>query len=154
MTSPEIKWDAPEFMPRHKQGSWYWLSIFIAVALLVVAVWQRNFLFGFFILVAEVLVLVWGSEEPRQIQFEINAKGISVDGKKFYAWNDLEAFSVDEGPEFSAILLDFRHRFRPGLRIYSPTARLAEIRTALQAKVKEIEYEPNLIDALENLFRF
>lgn len=150
----EIKWSAPEFVSRSKTGGWYWLSIFIAVTLLAVAVWQRNFLFGFFILVAEVLVLVWGNETPRQVQFEINAKGIRVDDKQFYTWNDLQAFSVDEDDKLSAVFLDFKQRFKPSLRIYIPAEHLTEVKAALQAKVRETEYEPNLIDALENLFRF
>ncbi len=154
MDEKGIRWNAPEFVARAKTNGWYWLSIFIAVGLLALAVWQRNFLFGFFILVAEVLVLVWGNEEPRQVQFEISSKGIRVDEKKFYAWSELQNFSVDEGEKLSAIFMDFRHRFRPSMRIYSPTERLAEIKSALQEKIKETEYEPNLIDALENLFRF
>ena len=73
----EIQWHAPEFEYRAKTMSWYWLSILLAVVILALAVWQKNFLFGIFVIVAEILILVWANREPRTLRayFEELAAG-------------------------------------------------------------------------------
>ncbi len=57
MATFEINWEAPEFEYREKDVSWYWISIIAAAAIIAFSVWQRNFLFGFFIVIAEMLVI-------------------------------------------------------------------------------------------------
>src|SRR3990167_8463140 len=56
MADFELSWEAPEFEFREKTVSWYWVTIIGAVLILALAVWQRNFLFGVFILMAEALI--------------------------------------------------------------------------------------------------
>lgn len=64
MTSFEIKWQAPEYEYREKTVSWYWISIVVAALVIAFSVWQKNFLFGFFIVIAEMLFIVWGNRTP------------------------------------------------------------------------------------------
>ena len=67
MASFEITWEAPEFEYRPKSVSWYWISIIIAAAIIAFAIWERNFLFGIFIVIAEILFIAWGNETPATI---------------------------------------------------------------------------------------
>ena len=77
-----IEWKAPEFEYREKDVSWYWLSIIAAVVILGAAVWQKNFLFAVFVVIAEILMLVWAGRKPREITFSLNEKGLTMSGNK------------------------------------------------------------------------
>lgn len=74
-TSFLMAWEAPEFEHREKDISWYWISIIVATLIIAFAVWQKNFLFGFFIVIAEILFVLWGNEKPRTVEFRITNKG-------------------------------------------------------------------------------
>ncbi len=152
----DFVWDAPEFIHYEKPVSWYWISMLSAIAILGFAMWQRNFLFGFFIIVAEILFLVWGNRESASIHFELNARGLTIGGKKQYPLNDIVAWSADEAshPEWASIWFQFKTKIRPTLRVHLRKNRLAEFREAFGSIVSEIEHEHTLIDALEAFVGF
>jgi hypothetical protein len=152
----EIEWSAPEYEYRPKDVSWYWLTIIAAVLILALAVWQRNFLFGFFVVVAELLLIVWGNREPREIAFSLSDKGLTVDGKKFYAWSEVRNWSANapEEAEYGDIVLNFKGRLRPAMRILAPARNFAEIRKALAGMVPETEWEESVLDSLERFLGF
>ena len=77
----EIAWEAPEFEYRHKDISWYWISIIVAVVCIGFAAWQKNFLFGFFVLVAEILILAWANQQPAIFNFRLTEKGLFIQNK-------------------------------------------------------------------------
>lgn len=150
-----IKWQAPEFDYRKKDVSWYWMSIIVSVLILAFAVWQKNFPFGFFIVIAEIMVLIWASTEPPIIDFELNEGGISIGEKKFRAHKEFANFSIDEerGGEWSHVFFQF-HNARPRLKIKIPAARIGELRQALKGILPEIKHEHSLVDAIEELIGF
>lgn len=152
----KIEWKAPEFEHRAKEVSWFWLTIIVAVLVLALAVWQKNFLFGFFVVVAEVLILSWGNAEPRQIDFVLTEKTLVVDGKKHYNLNELANFSVDEleHKDLVPIFIHFKQRFRGPLRVHVFKDKLQSVRDLLGTGVKEVDHEDSLIDSLEHLIRF
>ncbi len=82
MEELKIEWQAPEFEYREKDISWYWLSIIVAVLILSVSVWQKNFLFAAFVVMAEMLILVWAGRKPREISFSLDEKGLTISGNK------------------------------------------------------------------------
>ena len=152
-----LEWEAPEFAYREKDVSWYWASIILAVLILAAALWQRNFLFGFFVVVAEILILVWANQQPRTVRFLCTEKGLTVDGKKIYALTDIEAFGAKEheGREWSRIVLYFHRRFAGTLVVLIPTARMHEIKSAIQkAGVAETDRDESFIDILAQFLGF
>lgn len=152
---PEIVWQAPEFEYREKGVSWYWLSIIIAIVVLGIAVWQKNFLFGFFIVVAEMLILSWGNREPKMVEFRLNEKEIVVGGVKFYRLQDLESFGVEEAEsEWQNIHLQFKSRLKPKIKIAAPKEKCAEIQKLLSKQISQSAYEPSLLDILEKFIGF
>ena len=151
----EIIWTAPEFEYREKDISWYWMSIIVAVLIIGVAVWQRNFLFGFFVVIAEILLLVWGNRKPLLIDFTLTEKGLTIGGRKFYAVGEIESFSFDDsGDEWADIVLLFRRHFRPTLTVHIPKARAGEVQRTLKLLVGQIEREESFIDVLQKFLRF
>lgn len=156
MPNIDVKWTAPEFEFRPKGVSWYWMSIIVAVVILAAAVWQKNFLFGFFVVIAEILVLVWANNEPRNVEFALNEKGILVGKNKFTAYAELESFSVEDNAEreWPVIFIQFRRKLKPALKIRIPKSSLPEAQKNLAAVLRQDKYEPSLLDALEELIGF
>src|SRR3989344_2517583 len=156
---PHIRWEAPEFEHNPKTVSWYWISIIIAILLLAMAVWQRNFFFGIFIIIAEVLILVGAAVEPPMVRFELTEKGLTIGGRKFYAMREIDAFSADvEGvfdEEWPDIVIHLRSHFRPAVRIKAPRRWLPEIRHEFAThNVTELHFEPSFFEVVEKFVRF
>ncbi|HVM76774.1 MAG TPA: hypothetical protein VMU07_01320 [Candidatus Paceibacterota bacterium] len=151
----QITWDAPEFEYREKGVSWYWISIIAAACIVAFSVWFQNFLFGLFIVIAEVLFIVWGNREPRLIEFSLNEQGLSIDGRKFYGYKDFEAWSADASSDhFAEIYFYFRSRVKPALKVLLPAEYLNEFRASLKGTLKEVEHNPSFIDVIEKILRF
>ncbi len=157
MVSPKLEWDAPEFIHHEKDISWYWMSIILAVLILAAALWQRNFLFGFFVVAAEILILVWANHAPRRVRFTLTEKGLTVDGKKSYALTDILGFRAHEHEEheWSRMVFYFRRHFAGTLAVLVPTVRLAEIKNfLLRAGVSETDRDESFIDILGQFLGF
>ena len=50
--SDGIVWQIPEYEYRSKDVSWYWISLIAAIVLFAFAIWQKNFLFAIFVVIA------------------------------------------------------------------------------------------------------
>jgi hypothetical protein len=155
MASFEIKWQAPEYEYREKTVSWYWISIVVAALVIAFSIWQKNFLFGFFVVVAEILFIVWGNRTPRMVNFTMNEAGIQVEEGKLHPLRDIESMSVDPlGDGWAELAFIFRAKLRVPFKVIFPEGRLTELRNALKDAIKEVPYEPTIIDSIEKLLRF
>jgi hypothetical protein len=151
-----ITWEAPEFELREKDVSWYWISIIVASVIIAFAVWQKNFLFGFFIVIAEILFVLWGNQTPRAVPFTITEKGIDIDyGRKFYPLALLESYSVNPlDDDWTELIFLFRSKVKTPLKIIFPENSLEEFRKNLKTTLKEVEHQPTLLDSIERLIGF
>ncbi len=151
-----IEWRAEEFEYRAKDASWYWLSIMIAVVLLTIAIWQKNLLFAFFILVAEVLMLVWGSQVPEVLEFSLGKEKLRIGDRKEYPLREISEYSLmDAERDPIPFILVFRNHYRPSVRVLVPKDKAEEARKYFrEANVKEVEHEHTLIDTLEDFLGF
>ncbi|MBI2888311.1 MAG: hypothetical protein HYY10_00115 [Candidatus Liptonbacteria bacterium] len=155
MQEPQsVLWEAPEFEYRHKGVSWYWLTIIIAVSLVAVAAWQRNFLFGVFVVIAEVLVLAWGSRTPPTISFLMNEKELVINKTERYPWEEFISFGTEDDRDPPTLTFRFRHRVRPVLRILVPTTHFAAARGFAAWKLPQVNDPRSFIETLEELLRF
>ncbi len=156
MSPFELKWQAPEFEYREKGISWYWISIIVAALLIGVSVWQKNFLFGFFVVAAEILVLAWANQKPPVVAFTLNERGVSIGAHKFHAYAEMESFSVDEmtEQEWPDLYFQFRKRLRPLLRVRVPHEKMAEVQKTLVAFLPQVKHERSLLDTFEEFVGF
>lgn len=155
MAKFEITWDAPEFEYRAKGVSWYWASIIVAALMIAFAVWQKDFLFGFFIVVAEMLFIIWGDRVPQSLPFVVSDEGIRIGESKFHIMREFESWSTDRNDEdWADIHLYFRSRVRAPLRMLIPVGRVDEVRANLRTVLREVEHDMTLIDSIEKLLRF
>src|ERR1700733_6944474 len=142
MAQFEITWEAPEFEYHEKDISWYWITIIVAALIIAFSVWERNFLFGLFIVIAEILVIMWGSQEPRMVAFVLNDSGIEVGEHKFHALKEFESWSaieIDNG--WADLVFNFRAKLKVPLKVIVPHDMLDDIRKNLKTVLREVEHE-------------
>ena len=151
----EIHWSAPEFEYREKDVAWYWVSIIIASLLIAFAAWERNFLFGVFVVIGEMLLVVWGNRSPRIVNFTLTQKGLLIESDKLHPMHTLESFGADDLDDaWTEIIFSFKAKLKTPIRIIVGKDTLEEIRKKLAPFVKEVAHEPSFIDSLEKIIRF
>jgi hypothetical protein len=153
----ELIWVAPEYEFREKTVSWYWISICLAVLLIAFAMWQKNYLFAVFLVIAEILILVWASEEPKLVKFSLSSKTLAVGNKKEYPVHEIEHFSTEDldHKEWALMIIHFHHSFRLALKIHVPKHHLEDARAILtDGGAQEIHHKETLIETLEEFLGF
>jgi len=145
-----IEWQAPEFEYRERSPAWYWGSIAVAVLALAVAVWQRNFLFATFIVIAEIMVLVWSTRTPAMVSFLIDEHRITIHEHASHLFTDIETFSIlDDGSPWATVVFHFHRHLRLPLHVNVPPDRVPAVRAALSAVIRETAWEDSFLDSLE-----
>ena len=84
-----------EFDYKEKTADWFWAVGIITVSIAAVAIIYDNPLFAVFMALAGLTVGMTARKLPRVITFEINTKGIIVDGV-LYPYGNLKSFWVEE----------------------------------------------------------
>lgn len=151
-----LSWEAPEFDYHEKSMGWLWVSMIIALLVLGLAVWQKNFLFGFFIVVAEILVLSWSIQKPRRITFTLDEHSLIVGEHAVYPLSDFESFGTESIAVngLRTFAFHFHRHLRLPLHIKVPDAHAEEIKKSLNVLLAEHPWDDSLIDSLERFFRF
>jgi hypothetical protein len=155
MASFEIHWQAPEFEYRPKTVSWYWISIIAASAIIAFAIWERNFLFGVFVVIAEIMFIAWGNETPATMDFVLTENDLAIGAAKRYQIKLFENFSVNElDGDWTELFFTFKSKLRTPLKVILPKTKLEEVRKNLKPILREVEFEPSLLDSLEKIIGF
>lgn len=151
-----LSWVAPEFEYKEKTHLWYWISMAVAILVLAGAVWQKNFLLAVFVVISEVLVIVLGGKAPREIEFTLHGDGLTIAGRKSYPYADIESFSVDDRGDgvWVDFIINFKKKIRSSLKVAAPRDMESRIKEFLGQRLKEVEFEASMFDALERFIGF
>jgi len=150
----EIIWTAPEFRYVHKDVEWYWMTLIVAGILVLIALWQKNLLFAMFIVIAEVMTIMWAKELPKNIEFKLDKKGIHIGKIKFYGYEELSGFHILENNDETELILKTREKLHPYLKIILENNEVPEIKELLKQHLPEIEYEESLSDTIAKIIGF
>lgn len=149
-----MKWRAYEFIYYPKTSGWYLVNLLIVLTLILFALWQKNFLLIIFLVIAEILVLVWANREPKELEFELNDKGIRVENNLQYYFNDLEGFAIKENEDLSEIFILQKTKFRPVVKIPLPKGLTFQVRNFMLKFLPEKEIEESFLDSLSKIIGF
>lgn len=145
-----ITWTASEFVAHDKSSSWYLMLAggTILVAALVFLI-TRDKVSTSVVVVAGVLMGIYGAHRPRQLEYSLDRTGIGIGGK-YHGYDEFRSFSVaPEGALASIILMPLK-RFAVPITIYYAPADEGKILTILSDQMPFEEYRD---DAVENLMR-
>ncbi|MEK7114818.1 MAG: hypothetical protein AAB847_00435 [Patescibacteria group bacterium] len=149
-----IIWKAPEYHYHEKDVSWYWLVIILAIIITAIALWQRNFLFAVFTVIAGITLLVWGHRKPSLIDFELNEHGLKI-GDVFYPKDLFDNFSLNKnGSEWDKLLLKKKSKISNILTIPTPQSEFDNIKKYCLNFWTEAELKESMIDDISNLLKF
>lgn len=149
-----IHWRAPEFIYHKKDISWYWLVVIIAVVVFAISLWQKNFLFAVFTVIAAGTLLAWGMREPRQLMFELTEEGLHI-GKEFYQRDTFSHFHLIKNQgEWDKLILQTKSKISPYFVLPVPREKFDSIKKYCLNFWTETEIEESFIDQLGDFFRF
>ncbi len=158
---PVISWQAPEFESRPKDVSWYWLSLMIAIVILALAVWQKNFLFAIFVIIAWLVIIYLSRHSPTIWQFKIDEKGIEIslpksrEARKFYPYAEIDGFDIkSNGDKYQELILKLKTKLSPYLKINIYSADEEKIRKFLLEFLPKEDYNASLVDSISKLIGF
>ena len=90
-----MAWNASELKEKTRRVDWYWAVVLIALGGIVLSVIYKNYLLGFLLLLAGVLVIVYAVRKPAQVTVELSEQGLKVNSN-MYQYQDMDAFWIIE----------------------------------------------------------
>lgn len=154
----EISWQAYEFEYHRKDIGWYYLVAIAAIIFVAVAVWQQNYLFAAFLVIAAGMVMYWGMARPRIVSISVTEKGVRPNQHQFIPMSELLGFALKEdgqdAGEWGIMLLRSRHRLAPYIKLPIPRGKMEQVRALLHQHLDEFEYDESLIDEVLRWLRF
>ncbi|MEK7481872.1 MAG: hypothetical protein AAB607_00735 [Patescibacteria group bacterium] len=158
----EIIWQTPEYEYQPKDISWRWLSLIAAIILFAFAVWQKNFLFAIFIVIAFLLINYLAGKFPAIWEIKIDEKGIEIklansgEGKKFYPMENIESFGVNSSAneEYKELAVKFKSKLAPYFKINFYSKDEEKIKNFLLKFAPEEEISQSAIDSFLKLIGF
>jgi hypothetical protein len=147
---PGISWTASEFVAHEKTAGWY--AILILASLLLAALVYlitKDVISVGVVVIAGILLAVYGSHQPRQVQYSIDDGGINV-GQRHYSYDGFKYFSVATEGAFSSLVFMPLKRFAIPLTIYYAPADEERI---LGVVSNQLPLEEHRLDAVDNLMK-
>ena len=151
-----MEWQAPELDFRGADSPWLWISVLVSLVFVAFSLWQQNFLFVVFIIVAEGTLFFIATSEKEEYRFALLEDGLKINNR-LYLWNDFSFFSVDRGDgknKKSYIYLSKNKTSSFNLRVPVFTEHLDKVSDFLNNYLAEREHEPSLLEELSKLLGF
>lgn len=149
-----LEWQASEYVEHEKSAKWFIVLAIIALVLAALAVFlMSNYTFAILIVVMAVAVAVWAKRPAAIMNYQLDASGVTVNGKHF-AIHDFRAFGVLQDGGIYAVMLLPNKRFSPGVTIYFPHELGEQIVDTLGSVLPMETMEPDWIDKLTRKLNF
>jgi hypothetical protein len=149
-----ITWTASEFVAHQKSANWYLMLIISAIAVTaLVFLITRDKISATVVIVAAILMGVYGSHQPRQLEYQISPRGLSIGGK-YHSYEEFRSFSVLQEGAFSSINFMPLKRFAVPLTIYYAPEQEEQIIGLLSGSLPFEEHHSDAVDTLMRRIRF
>lgn len=113
VTSKDVMyWDTTEHTHTQKTSDWYWIVSIVALVIILTSVFFENYTFAAVILFAVVVLFLQSDREPEKLKIGIDNTGIYVN-KKFYPYDDLDSFYIEDSFGVPRILIKSHKIFMP-----------------------------------------
>lgn len=150
----EIAWTASEFIDHHKSAGWY-ISLGLGAIVFAGLVYliSHDLVSVIVVLVAAVLLSVYGSHKPAQIEYRLDSRGLDM-GKRHFGWGEFRSFSViPEGAVSSIVFMPLR-RWAMTTTIYYPPDYEDKIVGLLSGHLPMDERGHDAVDRLMHRMRY
>lgn len=152
MADQQIQWSAPESHFFEKTSTWYIGSAILAGILVIFSLWQGNFLFVVFVVIAEILALFWGGQAPRTLEYSLTDVGV-IAGDRLFRFEGLAAYALIEslgGPHFYELVFQQKQALAAYVKLFVPNELAPQVGDFLATRLPTFEYSPSIAEALMN----
>lgn len=149
-----IEWSAPEFEYYRKNRSWFATVGVIAAGLFIWAVFSKNLIFAFLIILSCFSVIAFALKRPNYLNLAITPKGIKIN-KTLYAFDNLRSFWIFyQPPLVRELSVRSQKTIMPYIKIPLGEQNPVEIRRFLLKYLPEKKHKESLIDNLARQLKF
>ncbi len=149
-----ISWTASEFIAHDKSFGWYAALAAGALALAALVYFiSRDLISVSVVIIAALMLGVYGGHKPRQLEYRIDTDGLSI-GKKHFGYDDFRSFSVLPEGAFSSIVFMPMKRFAVPTTIYYAPEDEDRIASMLSSYLPFEERDHDAIDRLMHRIRY
>lgn len=156
-TETEISWRAAEYDHFEKSPGWYAAVGGTALILFIIALWQKNFFFGIFVLLAGIMVIFLSNRKPSVLEYKFTEKGFEIGHGHgiFYEYDKLDNFSLRSRPgRLDELILKRKITVNPFVRVPIDDRTAEKVRLFLVQKLPEVEHHDSMMDVLTDLLGF
>ena len=146
----EVVWSSPEFHKVERSARWYLISLGIALALAIFALFQGNILFLLFVVIGEVIILFTTKQHPRSYTYELSDDGVLVDDRLAYIYTELAAFAIadDKINQHVELVLRPKKKYSQYRKILVPRDIIEEVYRVFDARLAEFNYEESFFEVI------
>ncbi len=148
-----LTWSALEYEHRDRSNDWFWAVGIIALGGAILAIIFGNLLFGILIIVGALTLILYALRHPRHVSFEINARGIVLDGALF-PYQTLESFWIHEHRVPNKLIVKSQKVFMPFITIPLEGVTAADVRDLLNDYIPEEEVHESLSERVMEMLGF
>jgi hypothetical protein len=149
-----ISWTAAEYI-EHERGAGWYMALFLITSAIAVGFYfitKDYFAVGTAIVVG-VIVAVAAGKKPRQVTYEISAKGLRI-GEKLYTYNMFKSFSVAQEEGMNSVNFLPLKRFMPIVSAYFAPQDEDKVANTIGEHLPMEEHKIDSIDRLAQRLRF
>jgi len=88
-----FSWSHQDYVTYPKDKRWYVISVIILLVAVAWSFFQQNYLFGVFLIMFYMVVLLLENRPPEMVDFTITPLGVKS-GQKFYHWRVIDHFFI------------------------------------------------------------
>ena len=149
-----VKWKAFEFEEYKKNKSWIFKSGLIALILLVLAIFSKNFLLVILVCLGYFSFVAYAFKKPRKINFAVTPKGV-VANQALFNYDNLSSFWIFYNPpQQKELSLRSKKKLMPYIKIPLAGQNPVAIRRALMEYLPEKKHKESTIDELARSIKF
>lgn len=142
-----VRWQAAEYIHRHKNAAWYVIFVLVTLALTGGAIFFSQYTFAVLVPVMAAALFVYTRRPPRMIEYTLSRQGLHVNDH-LYPFAEFKGFGViHDDDEYSVMLIPTK-RFKPGVSVYFPEESGEAIVDMLGARLPMQELKLDLVDKI------
>lgn len=144
----DIEWEIATRSEKDHGNAFYIATLSATLLLLLFSIWQKDFLFGVFVILASGTVLFLSTQRPETYKFKLTDDALIIGNREnVYPYHRFDHFDIYEySTEEHELFLVFKERFHPILRIRVYTRDIEKIKEFLSEHLPKKDTEPSIMD--------
>lgn len=152
-TDEQIVWEIKSHDHQERSDKFYLIVLSATVLLLLFSIWQKDFLFGVFVILASGTVLFLSGQKPENYKFKLSKNSVIIgENESEYPYEKFSHFDIYQfNPSEHELFLAFKEKFKPMLRIRIYENDVEKIREFLSSELPQKKIEPSLLDIFSKI---